>query len=121
MATAAVASPVRAAEKAATPLAGAAGTVGLSANANAKAGAARETEDEIRWKPVLDLPCELVVDLPLPGFKIADLLHLRPGAVIDAHWRLGQDVPLRLNGTLIGWVEFEGAGESLAVRMTELA
>lgn len=110
MAMAVGASPARVVEKA----------IGQPAGA-AEAGAAHETEDDIRWKPVLDLPCDLVVDLPLPGFKIADLLKLRPGAVISAHWRLGQEVPLRLNGTLIGWIEFEVAGDSLAVRMTELA
>ena len=32
---------------------------------------------------------------------------MRSGSVINAHWRLGQDVPLRLNGTLMGWIEFE--------------
>jgi len=70
---------------------------------------------------MLALPCELVVDLPLPGFKIADLLKLRPGSVVNAQWHVGHDVPLRLNGTLIGWIEFEVAGSHLAVRLTELA
>lgn len=78
-------------------------------------------EEEGRWKPVLELACELVVDLPLPRFKIADLLKLRAGSVIDAHWRAGHDVPLRLNGLLIGWSEFEVVGNHLAVRLTELA
>jgi flagellar motor switch/type III secretory pathway protein FliN len=80
-----------------------------------------ETEEDARWKPVLGLPCELIVDLPLPDFKISDLLKLRVGSVLDAHLRVGEDVPLRLNGTLMGWVEFEVVGDSLAVRLTELA
>ena len=74
-----------------------------------------------RWKPVLGLRCELTVELPLPDFKIADLLKLRRGSVIDAHWRVRQDVPLRLNATLIGWSEFEVVAGNLAVRLTELA
>ena len=82
---------------------------------------ASAADEEERWRPVLALPCELTVDLPLPGFKIADFLNLRPQSVIDAHWRLGHDVPLRLNGTLIGWIEFEVVGNNLAVRLTELA
>jgi len=77
--------------------------------------------EDARWRPVLGLPCELTVALPLPGFKIADLLKLRAGSVIHAHWRLGRDVPLRLNGTVIGWSEFEVMGNNLAVRLTELA
>jgi flagellar motor switch/type III secretory pathway protein FliN len=87
--------------------------------ANPPAEAGEPSED--RWKPALGLRCELTVDLPLPAFKIADLVQLRQGSVINAHWRVGQDVPLRLNATLIGWIEFEVVGGNLAVRLTELA
>lgn len=83
--------------------------------------AEKETKEDARWKPVLNLPCELIVDLPLPDFKISDLLKLRVGSVLDAHLHVGKDVPLRLNGTLLGWIEFEMVGNSLAVRLTELA
>ena len=78
-------------------------------------------EEERLWQPVLGLPCELSVDLPLPKFRIADLMKLRRGSLIDTGWHLGQDVPLRLNGTLIGWSEFEVVNNRLAVRLTELA
>jgi len=80
-----------------------------------------DTEEDGRWRPVLGMPCELTVDLALPDFTVADFLKLRPASVIAAHWRLAQDVPLRLNGRLIGWVEFEVSGINLAVRLTELA
>jgi flagellar motor switch/type III secretory pathway protein FliN len=89
--------------------------------AGTAAAGAHESEEDKQWQPVLGLPCELMVDLPIPGFRIADLLQLRPGSVINAVWRVGQDVPLRLNGTLVGWGEFEVMGNSLAVRLTELA
>jgi len=85
------------------------------------AAAETESEEDARWRPVLGLPCELTVDLGLPDFTVADFLKLRPGSVIAASWRLAQDVPLRLNGRLIGWVEFEISGNNLAVRLTELA
>jgi len=75
---------------------------------------------EERWQPVLGLPCELSVELPVPSFRIADLLKLRVGSVINTGWHLGDDVPLRINGTLIGWSEFEVVNERLAVRLTEL-
>jgi flagellar motor switch/type III secretory pathway protein FliN len=80
-----------------------------------------EGAEDARWRPVLGLPCELTVDLSLPAFTIADILKLRSGSVLNAQWRLGRDVPLRLNGTLIGWSEFEIVGNRLAVRLTELA
>lgn len=83
--------------------------------------AAEETADEARWQPVLHLPCQLTVDLPLPAFRISDLLKLQTGSVIGTNWNLTHDVPLRINGTLIGWSEFEVVGNRLAVRLTELA
>jgi flagellar motor switch/type III secretory pathway protein FliN len=93
----------------------------LSAAVGAQPEAEAEQLAEERWKPVLELRCQLTVELALPEFKIADLLKLRTGSVINAHWRVGQDVPLRLNATLIGWTEFEVVGGKLAVRLTELA
>ncbi len=81
----------------------------------------KNDKEEARWRPLLDLPCELTVDLPLPDFKVADFLALRPGSVVGTGWRLARDIPLRINGTLIGWAEFEGAGNRMAVRVTELA
>ncbi|HLW89251.1 MAG TPA: FliM/FliN family flagellar motor C-terminal domain-containing protein [Terriglobales bacterium] len=77
--------------------------------------------DEARWRPLLGLPCQLTVDLPLPHFTIADLLEMGAGSVIRSSWRVARDVPLRVNGTLIGWSEFEAVGKRLAVRLTELA
>jgi len=94
----------------------------LSPTAGARIAAEAEAErEDPRWKPVLDLPCQLTVDLPLPNFKVADFLKLQRGSVMATGWRVTHDVPLRVNGTLIGWGEFEGAGNRLAVRVTELA
>lgn len=84
--------------------------------ASAEAG----MEEDAKWQRVLSLPCLLTVDLPLPDFTIADLLKLRLGSVVNAHWRIARDVPLRLNGTMLGLTEFEVVGENLAVRLTEL-
>lgn len=115
-------SPARLAEqaRAALPAAGTANRDPENRNDTAKETDTNPEEDE-RWRSVLGLPCELTVDLALPDFTVADFLKLRPASVIAAHWRLSQDVPLRLNGRLIGWVEFEVSGNNLAVRLTELA
>jgi len=78
-----------------------------------------EVEDP-RWRPVMGLPCELTVDLSLPGFKVAGFLALRVGSVISTAWGVARDVPVRVNGTLIGSGEMEGSGSRLAVRITEL-
>jgi flagellar motor switch/type III secretory pathway protein FliN len=85
-----------------------------------EAGSVDDSEEK-RWQPVMGLPCDLTVDLNLPGFKVRDLLKLGPGTVLGSTWPVRQDVPLRVNGNVVGWSEFEVVGESLAVRLTELA
>lgn len=81
----------------------------------------RDQQEDQRWLPLLSLPCELTVELAVPNFNVADFLALRSGSVLSTDWQLARDIPLRINGTLIGWGEFEGAGNRLAVRLTELA
>jgi len=72
------------------------------------------------WAQALKLTCQLTVDMPLPEFKVADILRLKPNSVVNSHWRLGSDVPARVNGKLIAHGEFEVVGNHLALRLTEL-
>jgi len=73
------------------------------------------------WARVATLPCALTVEIPVPGFTVADLVRLGRGRVIASRWTVGQDVPLKINGELIAWCEFEVVHGHLAVRLTELA
>lgn len=77
-------------------------------------------KEELRWAPMMNLRCELTVDLPLPGFRVGDFVRLRPGSVVGTQWRVTHDVPLRVNGSLIAWAELEGSENRLGVRLTEL-
>jgi flagellar motor switch/type III secretory pathway protein FliN len=72
------------------------------------------------WQQALNLHCELTVEVPLPGFKVGDLARLAARVVIPSQWRVGDDVPLRINGQLIAWSEFEVVHGRLAARITEL-
>jgi flagellar motor switch/type III secretory pathway protein FliN len=72
------------------------------------------------WSEAVWLPCQLSVELAVPGFTIGDLLRLQPNNILDAQWKQGADVPLRINGLLIGYAEFELLGQKAAVRVTEL-
>lgn len=80
----------------------------------------RPAENADVWEQVRPLPCRLTVDLPLPGFTVADALRLQRSSVINSHWAVSADVPMRLNGELIARGEFEVVGNHLAVRLTEL-
>jgi flagellar motor switch protein FliN len=73
------------------------------------------------WVRAENLPCALTVEIPIPGFTVADLVHLAPERILASHWIVGQDVPLRINGELIAWSEFEVVQERLAVRLTDLS
>jgi flagellar motor switch/type III secretory pathway protein FliN len=79
-----------------------------------------DTASTQNWLHALELQCALTVEIPLPGFTVRDLSNLQPQAVIPSQWHVGEDVPLRINGQLIAWSEFEVARNQLAVRITEL-
>ena len=73
------------------------------------------------WETVLDLPCTLHIELPVPQFTIRELLTLLTHSVVDTQQTDGSRVPVRVNGCLIGWGEFDVVNERLAVRLTDLA
>jgi flagellar motor switch/type III secretory pathway protein FliN len=67
------------------------------------------------------LPCTLVLDIPVIKFTVGDLLNLTKGSVVETAYHQSSDLPLRVNGQLVGWTEFEVVGERLAVRLTDLS
>ncbi len=67
------------------------------------------------------LPCTLALDLPVVKFTVRDLLHLTKGSVVETAYHQSSDLPLRVNGQLVGWTEFEVVGDRLAVRLTDLS
>ena len=67
------------------------------------------------------LPCTLALDLPVVNFTVRDLLSLTNGSIVETSYHQSSDLPLRVNGQLVGWTEFEVVGERLAVRLTDLS
>lgn len=80
------------------------------------AAVSRDPLEDFSW-----LPCSLTLELPVVRFTIADLLALKEGSIVETACHHTSDVPLRANGMLIGWTEFEVVGDRLAVRITEQA
>ena len=91
---------------------------GKSASASISAEKSQETDplDLLPW-----LPCTLALDLPVVRFTVADLLNLVKGYIVETSYHQSSDLPLRVNGQLVGWTEFEVVGERLAVRLTDLS
>lgn len=67
------------------------------------------------------LPCRLTLQIPVTGFTVGDLVRMKVGSIVETQCHHTHDIPLRVNGLLIGWTEFEVIGDRLAVRITELA
>jgi hypothetical protein len=67
------------------------------------------------------LPCTLALDLAVVKFTVGDLLNLTKGSIVETAYHQSSDLPLRVNGQLVGWTEFEVVGERLAVRLTDLS
>ena len=67
------------------------------------------------------LPCQLTLEAQVVKFTVADLLRLRKGSIVETNCLSTSDIPLRANGLLIAWTEFEVIGSRLAVWLTELA
>jgi hypothetical protein len=65
--------------------------------------------------PVVRLPVELDVSVPVRNFRVRNLLTLETAHLIESGWGHGEDVPLA------AWSEFEVVDTQLAVRITRLA
>jgi len=67
------------------------------------------------------LPCQLSLEIPTINFTVGDLLRLQKDSIVETACLSTSDIPLRANGLLIAWAEFEVIGNRLALRITELA
>jgi flagellar motor switch/type III secretory pathway protein FliN len=76
----------------------------------------RDPAEVLPW-----LPCMLALDIPVVKFTVGDLLSLTRGSIVETAYHQSSDLPLRVNGQLVGWTEFEVVGDRLAVRLTDLS
>jgi flagellar motor switch/type III secretory pathway protein FliN len=72
------------------------------------------------WAGVAGLTCILSVDLRMPGFKVRDLLTLGVETVVESHHNASGQVPVWVNGVMIGWAEFDVVRTRVAIRISEL-
>lgn len=66
------------------------------------------------------LPCQLSIELPIKRFTVGDLVNLSTGMILETAVHHTRNLPLRVNGQLIAWTEFEVVADKIAVRITEL-
>ena len=68
-----------------------------------------------------DLPCTLTLEVPVVQFTVGRLMQLAVGSIVRSATHQNEDLSLQVNGQLVGLVEIEVAGDSLAVRLTGIA
>ena len=66
------------------------------------------------------LPLQLDVSVPVPNFRVRDLLALEKGTVLASAWPHAEDVPVWCGGAQLVWTEFEVVDNVLAVRVTRV-
>lgn len=77
------------------------------------------TQSGDAWGLLAHLLCAITAEVDVPSLTVQDVLHLAPGTVLNTRWRTNRDLPLRVNGRLLGFAEFDSADETMAVRLTE--
>ena len=78
-------------------------------------------EDHPDWALLQRLPIRLTAGVPLPRFRVKDLLSLRPGQILSSAWLSTDDVPLKIGAVQLSWAEFEVVEQRMAIRLTRLA
>jgi len=73
------------------------------------------------WLVLSRIPMRLNAGIPLPSFRVKDLLGLRSGQMLHSTWPCTDDVPLKIGAVQLSWSEFEVVEQRMAVRLTRLA
>ncbi len=80
-----------------------------------------ELEEHPQWSTLSRLPLRVTVGVPLPRFKVRDLLALAAGQFCLSAWSSTTDVPVEVGSAQLSWAEFEVVEQRMAVRLTRLA
>jgi flagellar motor switch/type III secretory pathway protein FliN len=72
------------------------------------------------WSAVFGLPTSVLVAVPVPSFRVRDLLALKSGSILASAWRSEREVPLLADDVQFAWAEFEVTDDKLGVRVTRL-
>ena len=73
------------------------------------------------WPELLRATGTLSVELAVMGLTVRELYRMAPGTLVETSVMEAATVPLRVNGQLVAFGEFQAVGERLAVRVAEIA
>ncbi len=72
------------------------------------------------WPALQHVAVPLAVRIPLPALRLREVQELQLGALLLSTWPATEEVPLLAAGVALSWCEFEGAEQTMAVRVTRL-
>jgi len=78
-------------------------------------------EEHPEWPLLSRIPIRLIAGIPLPNFRVKDLVGLKAGKLVSSQWSSTDDVPLKIGSVQLSWSEFEVVEQQMAVRLTRLA
>ena len=78
-------------------------------------------EEHPDWPLLSRIPMRLIAGIPLPNFRVKDLVGLKPGQMLSSTWLSTDDVPLKIGSVQLSWSEFEVVEQRMAIRLTRLA
>jgi Type III flagellar switch regulator (C-ring) FliN C-term len=73
------------------------------------------------WSAAGMLPTNVMVAVPIPKFRVRDVLALKPGCIVSSDWQGGRDIPLLAGEVQFAWIEFEVMDEKLSARITRFS
>jgi flagellar motor switch/type III secretory pathway protein FliN len=76
--------------------------------------------DPSRHPALAALPLQLDVVIPIPNFRVRELLAMDKDTVLESSWPYAEDVPVWCGGAQLVWSEFEVVDNALAVRVTRV-
>ena len=78
-------------------------------------------EEHPEWPLLSRIPMRLIAGIPLPNFRVKDLVGLKAGQLVGSNWPSTDDVPLKIGSVQLSWSEFEVVEQQMAIRLTRLA
>lgn len=66
-----------------------------------------------------DVPVSIEVELDRKTLKVSEILRLAPGSVLKMNRSAGENIDIRVGGTLVGFGEIVILEDNMGVRITD--
>jgi flagellar motor switch/type III secretory pathway protein FliN len=73
------------------------------------------------WGELLLVSAVVAADLAIENLTVGDLFRLEKGSILATSHLSGTNVPLLVGGRVLAWGEFQVNGDTLGVRVAEMA